>query len=331
MLSIINFSLILFLIIIAIIFVIISLVLAVKMNRMRQKINQLLEAKAKALEDADRYAELARNPLGPLYTQNTSPLILSFDTNGKIINANERLLQKFGYTRPQLIGKNAIGTILTKPARETDSMIYRLFKNPDLFIDAETEAVTKSGKTFWISWTNKVLYNSKGKPIAADAVGFDITKRKEMEAELQYLSSIDPQTKVMNRHAFLETGATELQRAKRYGRDLSVVVFKFQSEDQDALTDGQLKSVAQMTRQIIRVVDYIGRIGDVEFALILPETAVVAVPFLIRRLQEHLENYNKRMKSTIRLIYSATSFQKKSDTIDGLISRAWHKIDSKKK
>ncbi|MBQ3696169.1 MAG: diguanylate cyclase [Alphaproteobacteria bacterium] len=328
----INFSLILFLIVIAILFVITSLFLAIKINHMRYKMSILLEEKAKAIEEADHYAALAKNPLGPLFTQDTEPLILSFNVKGKIINANDRLLHKFGYTKAQLIGKNAIGTILLKPNKETDSMIYRLFKNPDLFIDAETEAITKSGETHWISWTNKVIYNSKGKPIAADAVGFDITKRKEMEAELQYLSSIDPQTHVMNRPALLETGATELKRAKRYGRALSVVIFKFFNKNAHrSLTDEELRAAAQLARTVVRSVDYLGRIGDVEFALILPETTAQNVPFLIQRLSQHMDEYNKKTHNDIALTYAAVSFKKKSDTIDSLISQAWRKVSVKKK
>ena len=299
---------------------------------MRLKINQLLETKAQALDEADYYAELAKNPLGPLFTKNTEPLILSFDTKGKITDANPYLLKKFGYTRQQLIGKNAVGTILPKPSKETDSMIYRLFKNPNLFVDAETQANTKNGEIVWVSWTNKVVYNRNGKPVSADAVGFDITKRKEMEAQLQYLSSIDPQTGVMNRHALLETGATELKRAKRYKRALSVVVLKFITKTgSDSITDAQLQDAVSLTRRVVRSVDYFGRIGDIDFALILPETTVENVPFLVRRLMEHIEDYNKKNKNKLTLEYAATSFTKQSDSIDSLLNKAWRKINIKQK
>ncbi len=329
MLETINFSLILILIVISILFILISFVLLYKLNHTRLRLNQVLENCAKAIEEADHYAELAKNPLGPLFAQNTEPFILSFNTKGKIIDANHNLLQRFGYARHELIGKNAAGTILPKPNKETDNMIYRLFNNPDLFIDVETPAKTKSGQVIWVSWTNKVVYNSKGKAVSADAVGFDITKRKDMEAELQYLSSIDPQTGVMNRHALLETGATELKRAKRYGRALSVVVVKLVSK-QSSLSDEQLKTAVQLVREVVRSVDYVGRIGDVDFAFILPETDAGRVPFLIQRLLQHFETYNKKTKNDISLIYAATDLKKKTDTIDSLLSQAWRKVELKK-
>ena len=332
MLVTIHFSLFILLIIISLSFICLTLLLSYKNARLRLKINQLLEAKAKAIDEADYYAELAQNPLGPLFSKNTEPLILSFDTKGKIIDVNTNLLQKFGYNKAQLIGKNAVGTILPIPHKETESMIYRLFKNPNLFIDAETEAMTKKGEKIWISWTNKVVYNSKGKAVSADAVGFDVTKRKEMEAELQYLSSIDPQTGVMNRPALLETGTTELKRAKRYKRDLSVAVFKLaHGKNNIPVTDEQLKTVTKLARDVVRSVDYLGRIGDVEFALILPETVPQNVPFLFKRLGEHLNEYNDANKTKLTISYATAAFTKKSDTIDSLLNHAWRKVNLKKK
>jgi len=303
-----------------------------KIQHLRFSLNQLLEDKAKLVEENDHYIEQVKNPLGPLFSADTTPLILSFDSTGKIIKANDSLLDKFGYTKKQLVGRKAIGTILPKPQKETDNMIYRLFKNPNLFVDAETEVQTKSGQKLWISWTNKIIYNSKGKPVAADAVGFDITKRKELEADLQYLSSIDPQTGAMNRPALLQTGATELKRAKRYGRTLSVAIFKFQIRGSSAsLTDVQLKDATQLARQVVRSVDYLGRIGDTEFALILPETPQKNIPFLIQRLAKHLESYNKQNKSKLDLIYATAEFSKSTATIDELLASAWKKINKNPK
>lgn len=325
-----SFSLFMFLICLPIILLVLILICHFKIRHLRFHLNQLLEDKAKLIEQTDHYAEQVKNPLGPLFSGDTTPFILSFDNTGKITKANDYLLEKFGYTRKQLIGKKAVGTILPKPKKETDNMIYRLFKTPNLFVDAETETITKNGQKIWVSWTNKVIYNAKGKAVAADAVGFDITKRKELEAELQYLSSIDPQTGAMNRPALLQTGATELKRAKRYGRTLSVAVFKFQIQNDTAsLTDTQLKDATQLTRQVIRSVDYLGRIGDAEFALILPETPKENIPFLIQRIVKYLDVYNKKSKNKLELFYATSSFTKKSDTIDELLNKAWQLVNKK--
>ena len=301
-----------------------------KIYLLRIKLNRLIADKAKLIEEIEHYETQAKKPLGTLFEQDTKPFILSFDHAGKILKASDSLLDKFGYTKRKLIGKNVIGTILPKPKSEADNIVYRLFKSPQLFIDAETETITSAGQKIWISWTNKIIYDAKGRAVAADAVGFDITKRKELEAELQYLSSTDPQTGVLNRPALLETGATELKRAKRYKRVLSVIVLQFQSQDSSiSLSDTQLKEVAYLTRETMRSVDYLGRIGDAEFALILPETSKQNVPALIQRIMKHLSTYNKYNDNKVELFYASASLNKAADTIDGLLNQAWQQLNKK--
>ena len=315
-----------------ILFAIVCLWLWRRLKRLRYTMNQLLEEKARITNEADYFAEMAKNPLGPLFQKNSHPVILSFDSKGKITDANEELLRRFGYSWRALIGKNVVGTILPETEKGSESIVERIFKNPSLFIDSETEARTKSGDRIWISWTNKIIYNKNGRPVAVDAVGFDITKRKQMEAELQYLSTIDPQTGVLNRHALLEIGATELKRAKRYHRDLSVAIVRFLDRGSPDFSDQQLINITQLLRHVIRAVDYIGRIGDVEFAFILPETPAKNVPFLMNRLNQQLEEYNqKTQKTVLSLKYTSTAFKKDTDTIEDLLGGAWTRLDEPKK
>ena len=304
----------------------INFYLAIQLRHLRIRANKLLEEKAKALEEADHYAELANNPLGPIMNKNAQPLILSFDEKGTITDINQTLLEKLKFKKSELIGKNIIGTILPHPKKLTENIVYRLFKNPNLFIDTETQTLTKSGETIWISWTNKMEYTAKGKAIAATAVGFDITKRKEMEAKLKYLSSIDPQTGVMNRKALLTTSEIELKRAKRYHRTLSVAVLKFEAEN--TLSDEQLQNIVALTRECIRSVDYLGRIDDTEFALVLPETSEENIQYLINRLSQQIEESNKKTKEKISVKYATASYKKTTDNIDNLLTQAWKKVNA---
>ena len=146
------YSIIVVLCVVSLLFIACSFGLALQLREARLRINSLFEEKAKALEDADHYAELAQNPLGPLFAQSETPLIISFDAKGKITNVSQTVLQKFGYTKNQLIGHPIVGCILPKIQKKNDDIVYRLFKNPTLFIDTETETQTRSGEKIWISW-----------------------------------------------------------------------------------------------------------------------------------------------------------------------------------
>ena len=310
-------------------FVVISIALVNKIRQLRQRLNLLLEDNAKKTTELDSYAQTQKNPLGPLMTHTAKSLIVSFDKNGKILKVNDELLQAFGFTSKELVGKNMIGTILPVPEKEKYNIVKRVFANPKLFIDCETQAQNKAKKPIWISWTNRFIYDKQNHPVEVNAVGFDISKRKEMEAELQYLSTVDPQTGVLNRTALMDVGATELKRAIRYKRALSVAIIKLKHKNianafLDDFTDSVLNDLIQLCRKVMRSVDYLGRVGDIEFAMILPETDVANVPFLIKRLNEHLDEYNAHssLQDTIALAYGCAGCTKESDTIDSLLSAA---------
>ena len=185
---------------------------------------------------------------------------------------------------------------------------------------------------------NRFIYDKKNHPIEVNAVGFDISKRKELEAQLQYMSTIDPQTGVLNRTALLNTGATELKRAIRYKRDLSVAIIKIKRKNTDdfyldGFTDAVLHNLIQMCRKVMRSVDYLGRIGDVEFAMILPETRASNLPFLIQRINEHLAAYNHEtdLKNSIEITYGVAAYAKQTDTIDSLLHQADLNLQQKEK
>ena len=319
-------------------FTVISIVLVGKIRSLRQRINTLLEENAQKTTELDNYIQAQKNPLGPLMTKTAKSLIVSFNRNGIITKVNDELLRLFGFTSKELIGKNMIGTVLPTPEKEKYNIIKRIFANPKLFIDCETQAQTKNKKTVWISWTNRFVYDKNDRPISVSAVGFDISRRKSMEAELQYLSTVDPQTGVLNRTALIEVGSRELKRAMRYHRSLSVAIVKLKHKNifdamSDDFTDAVLHDIIQMCRKVMRSVDYLGRIGDIEFAMILPETQISNLPFLIKRLNEHIDAYNKGagLKDAIDLVYGGADYTKDSDTIDSLLSAADVDLNKKEK
>jgi diguanylate cyclase (GGDEF)-like protein/putative nucleotidyltransferase with HDIG domain len=99
-----------------------------------------------------------------------------------------------------------------------------------------------------------------------------------LAARLSHATRIDPLTGVLNRGAFVEVLESELERSRRSGRPLAVVV-----GDLDGLAlvnaqfghhagDSVLEMVGQDIKKWKRRTDSAGRIGGEEFALLLPET-----------------------------------------------------------
>ncbi|HSV54587.1 MAG TPA: sensor domain-containing diguanylate cyclase [Burkholderiaceae bacterium] len=95
---------------------------------------------------------------------------------------------------------------------------------------------------------------------------------------MQRLASEDGLTGLMNRRALIEALQREVERSRRMGSDLSVVMidldhFKaINDRHGHAMGDAVLRGVGSTLRSGIRAVDIAGRYGGEELCLVLPET-----------------------------------------------------------
>jgi diguanylate cyclase (GGDEF)-like protein len=96
--------------------------------------------------------------------------------------------------------------------------------------------------------------------------------------EIYRLTTVDGLTQVHNRRYFLEQLEREVSRAKRYRRELSLILFDIDHFKEINDTYGHLagdyvlKQLATVVRGKIRREDVMARYGGEEFAVILPET-----------------------------------------------------------
>ncbi|MEA2609481.1 MAG: hypothetical protein QOJ75_1724, partial [Chloroflexota bacterium] len=109
--------------------------------------------------------------------------------------------------------------------------------------------------------------------------------------EVWTLATVDHLTGVLNRQAVLANLETEIERAARFGHQLSVVMvdldhFKRLNDTHGhAAGDTILRRVADTLRENVRGVDVVGRYGGEEFLLVLPETDVDAAASLAEKLR----------------------------------------------
>ncbi|MBI3762917.1 MAG: GAF domain-containing protein, partial [Chloroflexi bacterium] len=110
-------------------------------------------------------------------------------------------------------------------------------------------------------------------------------------AEVRRLAITDDLTGVHTRRHFFELGDREFDRAKRYRRALSAIMFDIDSFKQvndtfgHALGDQVLRVLALRCRENLREIDLLGRYGGEEFAAILPEVDLVGAHNAAERLR----------------------------------------------
>jgi diguanylate cyclase (GGDEF)-like protein len=113
-------------------------------------------------------------------------------------------------------------------------------------------------------------------------------------AELAHRARRDALTGLLNHQAFAEELQIELERARRYRRELAVVycdvdAFKQVNDTLGHLEgDRVLERIAASLRDTIRASDFAGRLGGDEFAVALVETSLASGHAFVDRLERHV-------------------------------------------
>jgi diguanylate cyclase (GGDEF)-like protein len=108
------------------------------------------------------------------------------------------------------------------------------------------------------------------------------------------LARTDFLTGALNSRSFYDTAGSEIARATRYQRPLTILYidldnFKSVNDQMGHVAgDGVLQSVAQTITRSIRSIDSVARLGGDEFAVLLPETPDQAAKVIAPRLQQAL-------------------------------------------
>lgn len=304
-----------------------------KLMNKNQELRDLLSEKEKMIADIKTSSSFS---LANLDSERSKSILISVNKDFQITYANEYALELFKFNKEELIGKNIFGTIYNKKDFNPDfeeNIITRIFKNPNLYMEHESENVKKDGEKIWISWTNRVVYNEKGEPLEIKSVGFDISKRKNLEKDLYAITFKDTPTEALNRQTFLDLAVKELKRSNIYNRQLSLLVLKlncFESpreKNNEEFTDSILKQVIDLSKKTVRESDIIGRISDVEFAILLPETSFEKAEFFAERLKIKIEEKNLQENHGyfITANFGISSKENKNESIDTLLQKS---IDS---
>lgn len=122
----------------------------------------------------------------------------------------------------------------------------------------------------------------------------EIVRRKELEDELRQLANTDALTGAANRRHFLDICGKELQRARRYGRPMALLMMdidhfkRINDSHGHAFGDEVLKRLVETCQADLRGQDVLGRLGGEEFAVVMPECTLEAAEFVAERLRRTL-------------------------------------------
>ena len=127
----------------------------------------------------------------------------------------------------------------------------------------------------------------------------------------------DPATKLAPESYFLERLGQEVERARRYPQQFSVLLLEADAE----LTDDELFVLARLLRTNVRTIDLAARLPGTRFGLLLPHTgreAAVLADRLVRAVSSRL----KRGEGPCTVSLGLSVFPTDGRSVEGLLSAA---------
>ncbi|WP_049631729.1 diguanylate cyclase [Cellvibrio sp. pealriver] len=148
----------------------------------------------------------------------------------------------------------------------------------------------------------------------------------EKNRALELLSITDPLTGVFNRLKLNQLLRDEIERSKRYGIGLSVLMidvdhFKAINDTYGhPAGDSVLATIAAQLRQFSRANDSPGRWGGEEFLVICPETPLDGAATLAESLRSVIEQHPFNLATPVTISIGVTQFNS-DDTLESLMER----------
>jgi diguanylate cyclase (GGDEF)-like protein len=124
----------------------------------------------------------------------------------------------------------------------------------------------------------------------------DITDLAQTADQLERLATTDSLTGLFNRRHFLATTEREMNRFRRYGRPMSILLldidlFKtINDRFGHDVGDQMIVHVGNLCLENKRSPDIVARVGGEEFAILLPETELESASVVAERLRKLVEN-----------------------------------------
>ena len=153
-------------------------------------------------------------------------------------------------------------------------------------------------------------------------------ENRNIHNELEKRAYNDYLTKLPNRRYFIEQAELELSRFSRYGGKLCLMMFdidhfkNLNDKYGHKVGDLVLQKIAEISREVLRDIDVIGRIGGEEFAVLLPHTDIKEAFNIAERLRIEISKgeilFNNEIINNFTASFGITE-PKKASKLDELL------------
>ncbi|MCB1824152.1 MAG: PAS domain S-box protein [Gammaproteobacteria bacterium] len=246
--------------------------------------------------------------------------------DGTLTFVNVAYCRYFGRAPEDLLGTNIAPLVLDTDRADTLAQVLSCDAGHPNNIQ-EHQVVRADGAHRWMQWHNQAVLDDDNALIEIQGIGRDITEQRAMELELHRLATTDLLTGLFNRRYLLAVLETEIERARRHGRPLALILFDLDHFKQINDTYGHdqgdrvLQAVVAQVRGRLRRSDVFARWGGEEFLILAPETTGSDAVALAETLRAALHERPRFDDELVTASFGVTAYQPE-ETLDQWLKRA---------
>jgi len=199
--------------------------------------------------------------------------------DGRLLTVNPAMARMYGYASPEemVTDISDAGRLYVNPDRRSE--LANVMRHDGVVPGFEAQVYRKDGVKIWVSTSARALRDNGGELVGFEGTVEDITARKTLEEQLEYLAFHDGLTGLPNRALFLDRLRQALARTDR--RDDSVALLFLDLDGFKKINDSLgheagdllLRAVAKRLRTSVRLGDTVARLGGDEFTVLLEDVA----------------------------------------------------------
>lgn len=211
--------------------------------------------------------------------------------DGSFSRANAALCRLLGYAENELMEMRFQQLTHPDDLEKDLALLGEVVAGGRQSYQMEKRYIRKGGEVIWALLSVATVRDHDGGLRYFISQILDISERRRMVEKLRDQANLDYLTGLYNRRYFIERGTQELTRAARHSKPLSLMMmdideFKKINDTRGHRTgDLVLRHLSRVLGETLRSIDFCGRLGGEEFAVLLPETDAQAAGEIAERLR----------------------------------------------
>jgi len=240
--------------------------------------------------------------------------VLITNPDAAITYVNAAFEEQTGYARDEVLGQNP----RMFGSGQQDAAFYQdLWETLERGKAFRGEFINRrrDGSLLHLEQTINPVTDAGGRVTHYVAIGKDVTERVRMEDEIRRLAHTDWLTGLANRLSIGDTLEAEVERSRRYGRPLALIMFDidhfkaFNDDYGHETGDEVLKQLARTVRGVLREADAPGRWGGEEFVVVVPETSGEGARAMAEKLREAVAGMEIPCPGSVTASFGVTEMQ----------------------